>query len=70
MKWTDNEIKYLKENFSNSSNLELSSQLNKSISSITTKASNIGLKKSKEHKSKMISKRNKIVGRDLSLEKL
>ena len=68
--WNINEISYLIKNYSNKTNSELSIEMNKSESSISSQAYNLNLKKSKEHKSKMIGKRNKMIGRDLSLEKL
>jgi hypothetical protein len=68
--WTDDEINYLIENYSNKRNDELSIELKKTLKSIYKKAYVLRLKKSKEHKSEMIGLRNKIVGRDLSYENL
>lgn len=64
--WTKREIDYLKSNYSNMFNFELSKILNRSEISIYVKANKLGLKKTTEHKSKCISKRNKMVGRDLT----
>jgi hypothetical protein len=64
--WTDKEIDYLKNNFSDLTNQELSDELNKPIKAITMKAFRLKLKKSKKHISKQIGKRNKMVGRDWS----
>jgi hypothetical protein len=68
--WSDEEIEYLKNNYSNKFNSELSKFLNRNDLSIYLKANKLGLKKSITHKSKCISKRNKMVGRDLTHEKL
>jgi hypothetical protein len=68
--WEKDEIEYLIENFSDKTNLELSEMLNRSIKSICKKAFTLDLHKSAEHKSKMIGKRNKMVGRDLSYDNL
>lgn len=66
-KWKKTEIKFLYQNFSDFTDKELSKSLNRSIQSVTNKARKLKLKKSAEHKSKCISIRNKIVGRDLSM---
>jgi hypothetical protein len=66
--WTSEEIDYIKMNYSDKTDLELSKFLNKSIKSIRSKSFRLGLKKSKMHKSKMISKRNKMVGRNLTFD--
>jgi hypothetical protein len=68
--WTKEQEKYLINNYSDLSNEELSKILMKSINSIYNKSHKLELKKSKEHKSRMIGKRNKMVGRDLSYETL
>ena len=68
--WTDKEINYLKNNFSDLTNQELSNALNKPIKAITMKAFRLRLKKSKEHIGKQIGKRNKMVGRDLTYDVL
>lgn len=66
MIWSKDEINYLVENYSNTKNEELSKKLKRSIASISNMAGRLKLKKSKEHKSKMISLRNKSFGRDLN----
>jgi len=66
--WTENEINYLINNYSDMFNSELSKELNRTELSIYVKANKLGLKKSIQHKSKCITKRNKMVGRDLNLE--
>lgn len=68
--WTKKEEKYLIDNFSDIMNNELSKTLNKTEHSIHMKAYKLKLKKSNLHKSKMIGKRNKMVGRDLSYDLL
>ena len=68
--WSNEEIKKLKEIFSDNKNIEISHIMNRSIKSITKKSNLLGLKKSKEHKSKIITLRNKIIGRDLNYKKL
>lgn len=70
MEWEENEIVYLKNNYPNMKNIDISKYLNRSVKSINSKAFRLKLKKTKEHKSKMISKRNKMVGRDLTYHKL
>jgi hypothetical protein len=70
MKWSEKEIEYLVENFSNKYNCEISKYLGRTELSITNKANKLGLKKSKTHISKHISHRNKIMGRDLNFELL
>ena len=64
--WTEKEIDYLLSNFSEKTNLQISIDLNRSIKSIISKANKMRLKKSKLHRSKMISHRNKISQRDLT----
>jgi hypothetical protein len=68
--WNNDEIKFLLENYSNKTNEELAVFLKKTQSAISNKANDLNLKKSKNHKSKMIGKRNKMVGRDLTFEKI
>lgn len=68
--WTDKEIDYLKNNFSDLTNQELSDILDKPIKAITMKAFRLKLKKSKKHIGKQIGIRNKIVGRDLTYDAL
>lgn len=70
MKWKEEEVEYLMEHYPNNTDNYLSKKLNKSLSSIRNKSRRLSLKKSKLHKSKMISKRNKMVGRDLTFDKL
>ena len=65
-KWDSSEIKILEKNYPIMFNSELVKLLNRSELSIYIKANKLGLKKTSEHKSKCISKRNKIVGRDLT----
>ena len=66
--WTKEEENILKELFSDKKNEELAQILKKSKSSIVNKANHFGLKKSKLHRSKMISLRNKIKNRDLTYQ--
>ena len=68
--WIKTDIDYLKANFSNKSDLELSIILNRSEKGISNKANELNLRKSVLHISKQIGKRNKMVGRDLNIEYL
>jgi hypothetical protein len=68
--WSEDEINYLVKNYSNMFNSELCEILNRTELSIYVKANKLGLHKSNSHKSKCISKRNKMVGRDLNHETL
>jgi len=64
--WSDEEINYLTNNYSDMFNYELTKILNRSETSIYVKANKLGLSKSFEHKTKCIVKRNKMVGRNLT----
>ena len=66
--WEEYEIQILKSIFMDRKNIDISNQLNRSITSIQQKAHKLGLKKSKKHKSSTISIRNKIYGRDLNFD--
>jgi hypothetical protein len=68
--WSEDEINYLVKNYSNMFNSELCEILNRTELSIYVKANKLGLHKSSSHKSKCISKRNKMVGRDLNYKTL
>ena len=68
--WDDDKIKYLIENYGNTQNNVLCNVLNITEKALTSKAYRLGLKKTKKHKSEMIGKRNKIVGRDLNYDNL
>lgn len=68
--WTEDDVFKLKEMFSNNRDSDISAVLNRSIKSISKKAHSLGLKKSKKHKSKMISLRNKSTSRDLNYNSL
>jgi hypothetical protein len=68
--WSEDEINYLTKNYSDMFNSELCEILNRTELSIYVKANKLGLHKSNSHKSKCISKRNKMVGRDLNKETL
>jgi hypothetical protein len=68
--WSEDEINYLVKNYSNMFNSELCEILNRTELSIYVKANKLGLHKSNSHKSKCISKRNKMVGRDLNYKTL
>lgn len=70
MKWSKKEIKKLKKLYSNSYNSELSIIFQRSEKSIFYKASSLNLKKSDEHIIKCRIKRNKMVGRNLTTDKL
>jgi len=64
--WKLKEIEYLKTNYSNTQNGILAKHLNRTVSSVYSEAHILKLKKSKEFKSWLIGKRNKMTGRDLS----
>jgi hypothetical protein len=68
-KWLDIELKFLHENYSNLSNEDLMKTIKgRSSRSISLKASKMGLKKSKDIRSSLIGKRNKLVGRNLDFD--
>lgn len=69
-KWSNDEVEILVSKYAETTNSELIKILNRSCSSISMKAGRIGLRKSKKFKSRMISKRNKMVGRDLTYNEL
>jgi hypothetical protein len=62
------EDKKLMELYPYTRNQDLAIIFNVKESNITSKAQRMGFKKTKEHRSKMIGKRNKMIGRDLSFE--
>jgi hypothetical protein len=66
--WSLKEIDFLIKNFDDKTNVELSKKLERTERSVAKKANILGLKKSKNHKSKCIAKRNKMVGRDITVE--
>ncbi len=68
--WMDSEIDYLKNNYANTKNEELSKLLCKKISDIKNKAHKLKLNKSKEHISRNISQRNKMVGSNYTISEL
>lgn len=68
--WSDEEIKYFVENYSDTSNEDLCKNLGRSLKSITCKASRLNLVKSQEHRSIQIGRRNKMVARDLNYNTL
>jgi bifunctional non-homologous end joining protein LigD len=68
--WSESEIDFLVKNYSEMFNSELVKILDRSELSIYVKANKLGLSKSSEHKSRCISKRNKMVGRNLTNDAL
>lgn len=68
MNWCEENVKLLIELYPNLTNYDISKKMNTTIKSIISKANRLGLKKSKAHKSDMISKRNKITGTDITKE--
>jgi hypothetical protein len=70
MSWSIKLTNELIKLYPNTENLEISNILNVSKKSLESKANRLGLKKSKEFKSYLIGKRNKLVGRDLSYDNL
>jgi hypothetical protein len=70
MKWSENDLKFLKENYSKLNNKVLTEKLNRTPTSIESKASKLKLIKDKIVKAEALSKFNKEKGRDLTKEKL
>lgn len=73
MEWSENEIKKLKELYPENKTRDVSILLDKTESSVNSKAFRIGLKKSKVYKEKIkngLIVRNKKNGRDLNIEKI
>lgn len=68
MEWNESNTKKLIELYPNNRNEDLAIIFNTSVKSINSKSHRLGLKKSKSHKSDMISKRNKMVGRNITYE--
>ena len=68
--WSKDEIKYLMDNYSDIPYDILATKLNKTIRAIIGKASKLGLKRSSKFKSEVITKVNKVKGRDLNIENL
>jgi len=68
--WTEEKLEKLKELYPNNKTEDIANILKMDYNVVQNKACYLKLKKSKEHKSKMISNRNKMVGRDLTHEKL
>lgn len=66
MKWSDEEIKKLIKLFPTTTNKELAIILNRTERQIKSKSFRLKLKKNTEHKSKLRSKTNKEMGRDLN----
>lgn len=52
-KWTQEELQYIKDNYSDLSNKELSTRINRTDRAIALKARELGLKKTLEHKTKI-----------------
>lgn len=67
-KWTNEEIQKLIELFPDNYNKDIAVILSKSEHAIHLKSYRLNLKKTKEHKSACIAKRNKMVGRDITYE--
>lgn len=68
MEWNKINTEKLIELYPNKTNADLALIFNTSIKSIISKSNRLGLKKSKSHKSNMISKRNKMVGTDITYD--
>jgi very-short-patch-repair endonuclease len=66
MIWTDDKIQQLINLYSNTRNEDIANILGTTLCSIRAKAGRLNLKKTQEHKSKMIGKRNKMVGTDIT----
>lgn len=70
-RWTKEEESIIKEYYEKTTNEDLLNMLKgRSYRSITIKAAKMGLSKSNEIRSFLISKRNKMTGRDLDFEKI
>ena len=70
MNWTKELTNKLIELYPNIPNYELVEIFNTTEKTITSKAYKLGLRKSKECKSFLIGRRNKMVGRDLNYENM
>jgi hypothetical protein len=70
MKWTKELDDKLIELYPKTQSIELVGVFNRSIKSIGSRAHRLGLFKTKELRGKLIGRRNKMVGRDLTYEKL
>ena len=68
--WTNSEIDLLKQIYPNAKNENVSHQMNRSITAISSKAFSLGLKKSLDFKQKLTADRNKSVGRNLTFNTL
>jgi very-short-patch-repair endonuclease len=68
MKWTEEQIIQLRELYPSNKTDVIVNIMNLSKKSIESKAKRLGLKRTIEHKSKMISNRNKIVGTNITYE--
>jgi hypothetical protein len=68
MNWSQEEINTLIEVYSDMASLTISENMNRSLYSIKSMANKLRLKKSKKYKSNFLSKRNKLLGRDLSFD--
>lgn len=68
--WSEVMVKKLIQFYPNNKNEDLAKMLNTTKKSIASKSSKLNLHKSKEFKSSLTAKRNKIIGRDLNLKTL
>lgn len=66
--WSIEDINFLKENYKKFSNIVLAEKLKKSKKTIQTQLKKMGLKKGESVRVKLITKSNKIRGRDLTFE--
>ena len=64
--WTPEEIEKLKELYSDMRNEDIAHILGVPVDILQSKASSLGFTKSRQHKSNMIGKRNKLIARDLT----
>lgn len=70
MRWSKEELSYLKENYEFKSNIELSNHLGRTLDSIYNIATKMKLKKSPIIKSQLMILRNKKMGRDLNVDNI
>ena len=66
MIWTEDKIQQLINLYSDTRNEDIANILGTTMCSITAKAGRLKLRKTPEHKSRMIGKRNKMVGTDIT----
>ena len=69
-KWSNDDIKNLIKLYPNNKNVDIAKELNRTFKQVSSKAATLKLKKSTTHISENMARRNKMVGRDLTYDKL